>query len=161
MSCRLIRGDFECDISKPLQRHGLAGERTMAYREAVEKCTFKISLVVIVVGASDGGVWIHLHVFEALMHEVIIEVLLVELFKRRLRRTASVSSVSAVERIECHNHVYKHECSADDGKRIAKLPWNFVDEFYKWLHQKFDPDKPNDSSNNKEANANTSIDVKR
>ena len=95
------------------------------------------------------------------MHEVIIEVLLVELFKRRLRRTASVSSVSAVKGVECHNHVYKHECSADDGKRIAKLPWNFVDEFYKWLHQKFDPDKPNDPSNNKEANTYTAIDVKR
>ncbi|MDO5427280.1 MAG: hypothetical protein Q4F54_06625 [Coriobacteriia bacterium] len=105
----------------------------MAYREAVEKCIFKISLVIIVASA-DGGIWIHLHVFKALMHKVIIEVLLIELFKRCLRRTTCVSSVSAVERVECHNHVYKHERGANDGKRIAKLPWNFVDEFYKWFH---------------------------
>lgn len=88
----------------------------------------------IVVASADGGVWIHLHVFKALMHEVIIEVLLVELLERSLWRATCVSSVSAVESVECHNHVYKHERGANDGKRIAKLPWNFVDEFYEWLH---------------------------
>ena len=35
--------DFGNDVSKPLQRQVLAGERTMTFREAVEKHIFKIS----------------------------------------------------------------------------------------------------------------------
>ena len=88
--------------------------RSSAVSEASEDCLSTGAapksrrLRLIVIGASDGGIWIHLHVFETCVHEVIVEVLLVELFERRLRWAACVSSISAVESVECHNHVYKH-----------------------------------------------------
>ena len=35
MSCRLIRGSFRIYILTILERHAIAGERTMAFREAL------------------------------------------------------------------------------------------------------------------------------
>ena len=77
------------------------------FRPAGKQITVKQDyLILVVIGSADCGLGIHLHVFETLMHEVIVEVLFVELFKRSLRRSSRVASIPAVQRIESHNHVY-------------------------------------------------------